>query len=502
MSYLSIEFAVVFILFFLLYWLFRRSVAIQNGLLLVASYWIIGLFTIDFALILAGYTTVIYLLSTGISYGRSPKFWLITAVVVAIGNLALFKYFNFFAPQFVYRLSEWGIDLSLPVAEIIFPIGISFYTFHSISYLVSLYERAVDQRERPLEVSSWRGMAPISFFDFALFLAFFPSVIAGPINRANCFLPQIQRRSPREIVGFHRAFALIILAVIKVYWLSSYVSQEWVKPAFDTPQSLHTVDLILGVYAYAVELYLNFSGYTNLVTGIAILLGFQLPRNFKAPYLATNLKHFWSRWHISLSRWIQDYIYIPLGGSRKGLVRTQINVLIAMVLSGLWHGETFNFLIWGLLHGVGVLFLNVKDHYQQKRLVAKGLSRAEIRAHFRENRPVTYGTYFNRFLTFNYVCLGWIFFRNITFDDSLNYLSSLLTNFTLEAFPYHSLGLLLMILAVTLFLYPILVKVPAQFVRLSRRVPWFLLPILYILILWGAIYLAPSGIPQFIYASF
>lgn len=486
MSYLSIEFGAIFVLFFLVYWAFRPSIAIQNLILLVSSYLIVGLFNINFALILGGYTTAIYLLSSGICYSPRPKLWLVSSIVVAIGNLAIFKYFNFFAPELINQFAKIGIEISLPVAEIILPIGISFYTFHSMSYLVSIYRKEIE---------------PVSFFDFALFLSFFPSVIAGPINRANVFLPQIQAKAPRDIEDWHRAFMLIILAIIKVYWLSSFFSQAWVKPVFDNPSEFHTIELLLGVYAYAVEIYLNFSGYTDLVTGIAILLGFKLPVNFKAPYLASSLKKFWSMWHISLSRWIQDYIYIPLGGNRKGFTRMQINVMIAMVLSGLWHGETLNFLIWGAIHGIGVVFLNIKDELKSRQLSAKGMSPEAIKDYFKQDTQ-GWMLYVNRFLTFNYVCLGWIFFRSVTFEDSTSFISSLFMNFSLEAFPYHTLGLLLAVAFVIFFIYPYLVKVPDYFVKLSKKIPWLVLPIVYVAILWGAIFLAPSGIPQFIYASF
>lgn len=486
MSYLSIEFAAIFVLFFLFYWSFRPSVAIQNVILLISSYLIVGLFNINFALILGGYTTIIYLLSSCILYSPRPKLWLIVSVIVAIGNLAVFKYFNFFAPEMMNQFAKIGIDISLPVAEIILPIGISFYTFHSMSYLVSIYRKEIQ---------------PVSFFDFALFLSFFPSVIAGPINRAKDFMPQIQATAPREVQEWHRAFMLLLLAVIKVYWLSAFFSETWVRPVFDNPSEFHTVELILGAYAYAVEIYLNFSGYTDLVTGIALLLGFKLPVNFRAPYLATSLKRFWSMWHISLSRWIQDYIYIPLGGNRKGFTRMQLNVMIAMVLSGLWHGETLNFLIWGAIHGVGVVFLNIKDELKAKRLAKSGMNDADIKAFFKQDSS-GWKCYFNRFLTFNYVCIGWIFFRSVTFDDSTSYISALFTNFTLDAFPYHMLGVLLAIGFTVIFIYPYFVKLPDKFVALTKRIPWFLLPTLFILILWGAIFLAPSGIPQFIYASF
>ncbi len=501
MSYLSIEFAAIFVLFFLFYWSFRAHVAIQNLILLISSYLIVGLFNINFALILGSYSVILYLLSTGIVYSLRPRLWLFISVIAAIGNLAVFKYFNFFAPQLQHQFAAWGIDLSLPVAEIILPIGISFYTFHSMSYLVSIYERSVDKRAGTNQDAEWRGMEPVSFFDFALFLSFFPSIIAGPINRAKVFLPQLQDPTPRAVIDPHRAFVLIILAVIKVYWLSSFFSQAFVKPVFDNPTEYHTTALILATYAYAIEIYLNFSGYTDLVTGIALLLGFKLPVNFNAPYLATSLKDFWNRWHISLSTWIRDYIYFPLGGNRKGFSRTQVNVMIGMVLSGLWHGETLNFLIWGAIHGLGVVFLNIKDGWKARRLQQQGLSETDIRTVMRQEVG-GWRKYLARFMTFNYVCIGWLFFRSETFDDSVSYITSLFNNYGNLAENLEPFGILLGLMVIIFMIYPLLSKLPALCINVSKKIPFIILPILYIAILWGVIYLAPSGIPQFIYASF
>ncbi len=467
MSYLSIEFSAVFLLFFIVYWCFKSRAEIQNVILVISSYCLVGLFNIDFALILASYSIVIYLLSSCISYSSHSKFWLVISLIVAIGNLAVFKYYNFFLPEIQKQFAEFGMTFSAPIAEILLPIGISFYTFHSVSYLVSLYKKEIE---------------PVSFFDFALFLAFFPSVIAGPINRAKEFLPQIQAKT-REIIEPHRAFTLIILAIIKVYWLSSVLSQSYVKPFFDNPSAYHTVELVAALYAYAIEIYLNFSGYTDLVTGIALLLGFKLPMNFNFPYLATNLREFWQRWHISLSTWIRDYVYFPLGGSRSGFTRTQVNVMIAMVLSGLWHGETLNFLIWGMIHGVGIICLNMGDKVLGKDLVSK------------------HSPFVARLLMFNYICFGWLFFRSASFDDAKEYFNAMMTNISNIGSPLDA-ALFIGAFVVIYALYPLLAKLPEQFIKMIKQIHWTLLPLVFVLILWCVIYLAPSGIPQFIYASF
>ncbi|WP_392566718.1 MBOAT family O-acyltransferase [Utexia brackfieldae] len=468
MSYLSIEFAVSFIVFFGIYWGLKRHIVLQNSLLLIVSYVIVGLFNIHFALILAGYTIIIYLLSIGIAHSSAPRGWLVLACIVAVVNLAIFKYCDFFRAELQLLLNAVGWHLLLPSAEILLPIGISFYTFHSISYLVSL---------------SKKELKPVSFWDFALYLSFFPSIVAGPINRAKHFLPQIQTTHIRTLLEPYRALTLILLAVIKVYWLSSALADYYVNPIFDSPQEYQSFDLILGLYAYAIEIYLNFSGYTDLVTAIALLLGFRLPINFNLPYLAINLRDFWQRWHISLSTWIRDYIYIPLGGSRINVTRTQINVLIAMLLSGLWHGAGMNFLLWGAIHGIGLVMLNVADRLLGVNVIAR---RSALIA---------------KLFTLHYVCFAWLFFRSASLSDALDYLQAIAHNMTDVAMKYNSL-LTIIILLIAYCFYPKWSTIPTYFSRFLAKMPWFILPVIFICILWLVIYLAPSGIPQFIYAGF
>lgn len=468
MSYLSIEFSVLFGIFFVLYWLCRKSPLLQNYLLLIASYGIVASFNYTFALILGGYSVAIYCLSLFIENVRYQRLAFIASIIVAIVNLAIFKYFDFFSTVLQEILHSLGLTIFIPSAEIIMPIGISFYTFHSISYLVSLKRREI---ARP------------DFMSFMLFLSFFPSVVAGPINRARDFLPQIQQQKPRELLEPYRAFTLILFAVVKVYWLSSSIAEIWVNPVFANPSEYNSLDLIFAVYVYAIEIYLNFSGYTDLVIAIALLLGFRLPINFNLPYLAVNLRDFWQRWHISLSTWIRDYVYIPLGGNRKSYIRTQVNVMIAMLLSGLWHGASLNFLIWGGIHGIGMVLLNVGDRYCGRDFLA---SRSRFLA---------------KLFTFHYVCFAWIFFRCSSFNESLEFLSAILNNFSDIPLQFNSLFYILFLL-LGFILYPRFSHLQHNLSHGMSKVPWPLLPILFIIILWIIISFAPSGIPNFIYAGF
>jgi D-alanyl-lipoteichoic acid acyltransferase DltB (MBOAT superfamily) len=465
-SYLSIEFGLLFIAFFALYWGCYRSPKIQNILLLVASYLVVGSYSWQFSLILFIYTCMIYLFSVMIVASEyHAKRWLAFGICVSVLNLALFKYFDFFRYELQALLDLLNVSVSLPVMTVLIPIGISFYTFHSVSYLVSV-------KKKELTVAK--------FWDFALFLSFFPSVIAGPINRAKDFLPQINVIQPRQILEPFRAFTLIILAVTKVYCLGGLISEYWVTPIFANPLEFSVIDLLVGLYAYAIQIYLNFSGYTDLVTGMALLLGFRLPINFNLPYLALNLRDFWSRWHISLSSWIRDYIYIPLGGNRRGFTRTQINVILAMLLSGLWHGAGLNFIIWGACHGIGIVALNIGDRYLGKNWITL---RSPIVA---------------RLLTWHYVCFTWLFFYCDSMSDALDYLTALLNSFWIE--PQYAGAFL--VIAFIYFAYPIFKNFTAWFIMQLSKIPHSYLPLVFIFILWLVIYTAPSGVPNFIYANF
>ena len=466
MSYLSIEFSVLFIVFLPVYWGLARYPNGQNWLLLFVSYAIVSSYSLQFALILFVYTCAVHFFACSIYHSKQhAKSWLVVALCIVTTNLAVFKYFDFFR----YELQELLNFLHFPVLfsafSILIPIGISFYTFHSVSYLVSVYKK-----ELPLA----------KFLDLALFLSFFPSVIAGPINRADKFLPQITVTKPRQILQPHRAFTLIILSVIKVYCLGGLINDNWVGPIFSNPLEFSSLDLLFGLYGYAILIYFNFSGYTDLVTGIALLLGFELPKNFNSPYLAKNLRDFWGRWHISLSTWIRDYIYIPLGGSHKGFNRTQVNVMLAMVLSGLWHGSGINFMIWGACHGVGIIGLNILDKY------------------FGRNAVSQYSLFAARVLTVHYVCFSWLFFHCENFSDTVDYL----TAFTHNIFTENNYSLQLMGVCLLYIIYPKLEKIPEYFTILIKKISFVYLPFIFILLLYIAIYFAPLGVPNFIYASF
>jgi len=466
-SFLSIEFGLCFTLFFLLYWSLCWSVRLQNVLLLTASYALVASFSLHSLYILLGYSALVYLL--GQLTARYPGRWFNPVLLLALvlGCFYLFKYQEFFVAGAQSALAALGLTVSLPVLELLVPIGLSFYAFHSVSYLVS-----INRRE----------LAPAPVLDLALYLAFFPSLVAGPVNRAAHMLPQIRPQAMRQVLEPQRALGLIALAVVKLFFFSAWLGSEWVDPVFDTPGSASPEQVLLSVYGYSFLIYFNFSGYTNLVTGIALLLGVRLPDNFNAPYAAHNLKEFWARWHISLSRFIRDYVYIPLGGNRQGVWRGNLNMLLAMLVSGLWHGASLNFIIWGALHGVGLAIYKLFDQLLPgfARLPGAGL--------------------LARLLTFHYVAFAWIFFRSPTLDSALEMLGDIAQ--VSVAGLNSSSGLLILASVLLVASYPQWLSLLRQGFAASQRLPWQLYPIPLALFVSLVIFASQSGVPGFIYASF
>ncbi len=473
MNFFSFEFLGSFVAFFLLYWMLQKNAKAQNYLLIIASYLFVFSFNPLFTGILFGYTLFIYLLTNIASKFLSNRITFTILTIGILGCFTLFKYYSFFQESLQQAFAEFGLSIDLPVLTLLVPLGLSFYAFHSISYVV-----AVARKEMP----------KASFPDVALYLCFFPSIVAGPINRAKNFLPQIQISS-RVIIEPSRSILLIALAIIKLFLFSSYLSENYVNPVFDDPTSYNTGQILVGIYAYAWHIYFNFSGYTNLVTGLALLLGFRVPKNFNSPYLAESLQAFWRRWHISLSEFIRDYVYIPLGGNKKGFIRKNLNLFVAMVISGLWHGAGINFIIWGAIHGLGLIILNVK--YQLFPPIDK------------KNRNISrnpVSSFLSRIITFHFVCLAWVFFRCPTLDDALVLLNQLISSGLFHSIIANS-GLLLMFWGFFI-IYPWLINLKIMVEKMHSNISWIYYPIPLAIILTLVFMLSPQGIPGFIYANF
>ncbi|MDE6428771.1 MAG: MBOAT family protein, partial [Muribaculaceae bacterium] len=308
-----------------------------------------------------------------------------------------FKYANFF-------LWNWNamVQGNFQPLEIILPVGISFYTFQSISYIVDVYKGRIAPTRR------WT--------DYLFFLSFFPALVAGPIVRADDFLPQLQNNRPATRRMVWTGFWLIIVGLIKKAVIADYIAQ-YNDLVFDNPMAYPGLQSLLGILGYTMQIYCDFSGYSDMAIGLALIMGFDLGINFDSPYQSTNLTEFWRRWHISLSSWLRDYVYIPLGGNRKGVFRTYLNNFLTMLIGGLWHGAAWKFIFWGAMHGVGLAV------HKMCRPVLKKI-------------PDNWLTIFlSWLLTMVYVSLLWVFFRAASWSDSLLIITNIFRDFNLAQLP-------------------------------------------------------------------
>ncbi|HEV3312271.1 MAG TPA: MBOAT family O-acyltransferase [Chloroflexota bacterium] len=344
-----------------------------------------------FTLLLAGCTfwNQAFAKLLGVAAMRRYSSWLVAIAVAGdLSMLGIFKYYGFFVTNVVAFTGRFGLPMPLPLAQLLLPTAISFFTFQAISYVVDV------KRNKS---------ASISTLDFAVYLAFFPHLLAGPIVRVSELVPQfLSARDPRKL-EFSRAMGLICGGLIKKVLIADFLSTQYVNNIFSSPQFHSRLDIVLGVYAYAVQIYCDFSGYTDIAIGIALLLGFQFPQNFNKPYAALSITEFWHRWHMTLSRWLRDYLYVPLGGNRHGRLQTYRNLLLTMLLGGLWHGAAWTFVIWGGLHGAGLAAERWWD--ESKRKLSFNLPTAV-----------------RWFLIFNFICVAWVFFR----ADSLGNVGSMI----------------------------------------------------------------------------
>ena len=379
MSFPTIEFAAFFAIVFVLSWALMPHPRAWRPFILAASYVFYGWVDWRWVLLLVASSVVNTVAAQVIA--RSPsqvtrKRALTVAIVFDLGLLAVFKYLGFFVSELDGGLDSIGLGSSIPLLQIVLPIGISFFTFQAISYVVDVY----------------RGETPAaSLIDVAILQAFFPHIVAGPIVRANELLPQLRTpRDPRTVLAGPAIF-LIVGGLIKKTVIADELARRIVDPVYSDPSSHSPGELLLAFYGFAAQIYCDFSGYTDMAIGLALLLGYQLPQNFNRPYLALSLQDFWRRWHMTLSRWLRDYLYIPLGGNRGGRLRTYRNVMITMLLGGLWHGASWTFLLWGGIHGTALSVERfARERYPGFRLPAWAAW----------------------LVTFNVVCVAWVFFRS------------------------------------------------------------------------------------------
>lgn len=339
MTFNSWEFCFLFLAVFISYYLLSSKYKSQNLMLLVASYIFYGAWDWKFLFLLIASTVVDYCVALKITKTdseRQRRFYLITSCIYNLGTLCFFKYFNFFIDSAENLASLLGLQVDIKALNIILPLGISFYTFQSMSYAIDVYRKKIVPLKNPL--------------DFALYIAFFPQLVAGPIERATHFIPQlIQSRSTTGNQYVEGAW-LILFGLFKKIVVADNLG-IYVDQVFSSSDLISGGSALLAIYAFSFQIYGDFSGYSDIARGLAKLLGFELMLNFNRPYLAVNPSDFWRRWHISLSTWLRDYLYIPLGGNRHGQFNTYRNLMLTMILGGLWHGAAWTFVLWGAYHG-------------------------------------------------------------------------------------------------------------------------------------------------------
>lgn len=356
--------------------------------LLVSSYFFYGYWKPEYLILIIFSTIIDYFAAFKIEHSKNNfwrKTWLIISLSSNLGLLFTFKYFNFFNTVLADIFNLFNHTYTPPIVELLLPVGISFYTFQTLSYTIDVYKGELK--------------AEPNFIKFALFVSFFPQLVAGPIERAKHLLPQFDKtfafNPERTVDGLVLIFWGLFKKVVIADSLALIANQY-----FNSPEDSSSLDLIKAAYAFTFQIYCDFSGYSDIAIGSARILGYDIMENFNSPYLAKSISDFWSRWHISLSTWFRDYVYIPLGGNRKGKLKQNRNIFIVFFLSGLWHGANYTYIVWGLYHGTLLLLENLLQ---------------EIKKRISFNNKIALldnlGTFFSTIFTFHLVVIGWIFFR-------------------------------------------------------------------------------------------
>jgi alginate O-acetyltransferase complex protein AlgI len=463
MLFPTVEFALFFVPVLALSWGLMSRQRLWKPFIIAASYVFYAAADPRFCLLLGGVTIGNHVAARLIHRAgdeRRRKRIAAAAVALDLGVLAVFKYYGFFTENAQRALDSVGLGLPLPLLSIALPVGVSFFTFQAISYVVDVKRGLVE---------------PASLVDVAVYLSFFPHLVAGPIVRAREFLPQLTRPRDPTKVAVGSGLALIGLGLVKKVVIADYLARSVVDPAFAVPQLYAGPDLWLAAYAYTAQIYCDFSGYTDMAIGLALLMGYVFPQNFRSPYRATGFRDFWRRWHMTLSRFLRDFLYIPLGGSRSGRLLTYRNLMLTMVLGGLWHGAAWPFVLWGAFHGAGL----VTEHVIGGRFKTPAWLRWAV--------------------TFHLVVFGWILFRSESLGVAGTFLSRLTVagDATLWSWP--------VVLAIAVVIGLQLVPagaVEGMQVWLEKRRPQLLAVGLAIVVLFVGATVSSQGVAPFIYFRF
>jgi alginate O-acetyltransferase complex protein AlgI len=459
----SVQFAVFFTFVLPLSWLLMKRPQLWKPFIVAASYVFYGAASWGFCALLAAVTLGNQLAAKvihSVDGERQKRFALAVVVALDLGVLGAFKYYGFFSQQVSDALNAVHLGMPLPLVQLALPVGVSFFTFQAISYVVDVKRGLV---------------APARLLDVAVYLSFFPHLIAGPIVRAREFLPQLATPRDPERVAVGAGVSLIALGLVKKIVIADFLARAVVDRVFAVPQAYDGLNAILAAYCYAAQIYCDFSGYTDMAIGLALLMGFIFPQNFRAPYRATGLRDFWRRWNMTLSRFLRDYLYIPLGGNRGRRLKTYRNLLITMLLGGLWHGAAWPFVAWGALHGMGL----IAEHAWGGRVRLPGWLRWLV--------------------TFNVVVFGWILFRSPSLDAVGTFLSRLTSPGEMTLLSPQVLLALLVVIGLQLIPPD---PLEALQMRIDRIRPALLGIGLSVIIVFAGATVPSQGVPPFIYFRF
>ncbi len=473
MLFNSYHFAYFFALLFPTYWALRKHYKVQNLLLLGAGYYFYACWNPKFLSLLILSTVMDYACGIAVDRiddSRKRKAFVALSMALNLGMLGYFKYYNFFAESLQVALSRMGLQVPLAQLNVVLPIGISFYTFQSMSYVIDVYRKDI----RPTK----------NFIEFATFVSFFPHLVAGPIMRPTTLLPQVAGPRRFNLDQFYQGSYLIFWGLAKKIVVADNLATI-VNDLFGRWQTIDGGLALLAIYAFAFQIYCDFSGYTDAARGIAKCLGFELALNFNLPYFATSPKDFWTRWHISLSSWLRDYLYISLGGNRRGTLMLYRNLMLTMIIGGLWHGAAWTFVIWGFYQGLLLV---------AHRLLEPWLKRIQPRG------PVESVSWdlLRMFVTFHLVCVGWLIFRANSMEQVHGMLTAIATRFAVPATSY--------LAPVVAVVAPLLMVQTAQYVSkdldIISRAPWYLRSAFYTACFYAIVIGGEFGGAQFIYFQF
>jgi D-alanyl-lipoteichoic acid acyltransferase DltB (MBOAT superfamily) len=461
----TVEFAIFFPIVLAISWALMSRQPLWKPFIVVASYIFYAAADPRFCLLLGAITLVSQLAAVGIhrtENERARKWLCAGGVVFDLGILAVFKYYGFFVTDVSDVLDTVGLGMPLPLATIALPVGVSFFSFQAVTYVVDVKRRQTE---------------PANLLDAAIYLSFFPHLVAGPIVRASEFLPQLKEPRNPNRVAVSAGLTLVALGLIKKVMIADYLAREVVDPVFAVPQAYSAPDAILAAYGYAAQIFCDFSGYTDMAIGLALLLGFVFPQNFNSPYRATGFRDFWRRWHMTLSRFLRDYLYIPLGGNRKGKVRTYINLMATMTLGGLWHGAAWNFVAWGAYQGTGLS----AEHAVKGRLGR------------------IFPGWLRWFVTFNLIVVGWILFRSTDLSLFGDYMAALVRSGPATLYSVPVVGAIALVIGLQL-----LPERPMEGIelRIGRLRPLLLGVALALVVIVVGATVPSQGVPPFIYFRF